>query len=173
MSLKHGVIGMCLTLALPLAALAHGPGAAPDDPELLRQYRAGFQAYQQSDYATALGNWLPLAEKGSSAAQIFIGFMYANGQGVPKDDAAAATWYLEAAERDNTIAQVRLAIVYRDGRGVPEDSIKALLWASMAAREIGHMQKIAMALRKGLKSGMTAAEIAESEHLFHTQSGMH
>ncbi len=134
--------------------------------ELLRQYQAGFQANQQGDYATAHEKLVPLAEQGSSAAQIFVGFMYENAQGVPKDEAAAANWYREAAERDNMIAQVRLAIIYRDGRGVPQDSVKALAWASMAARGENHMQSIAKALQRKLKAGMTAEEIAAGERLF-------
>lgn len=159
-----------MALAVPPVALAHGPDAIPDDPELLRQYQTGFQANQQGDYATALAKWVPLAEQGSSAAQLFVGFMYENGQGMPKDEAAAASWYGESAERDNMVAQVRLAIIYRDGRGVPKDRVRALFWASMAARTENHMQKIAAALQGNLKAGMTAEEIAASERLFHKRT---
>ncbi len=162
-----------MALAVPAMALAHGPEAVPDDPELLRQYQAGFQANQQGDYATAHEKWVPLAEQGSSAAQLFVGFMYENAQGVPKDEAAAANWYRESAERDNMVAQVRLAIIYRDGRGVPEDLVKALAWASMAARTENHMQKIAKALQRNLKAGMTGAEIAAGEQLFHEHAAKH
>jgi TPR repeat protein len=164
---------LIVALAVPLAALAHGPNAVPDDPELLRQYRSGFQAYQQGDYATALQNWGPLAEKGSSAAQLFVGFMYDNGQGVPKDNAAAADWYREAAERDNMVAQVRLAIMYRDGRGVPEDRVKAWAWAGMAARKEDHMHKIGKALQRDLKAVMTPQELAEAEALFSKRAKRH
>lgn len=159
-----------MALAVPPVALAHGPNAIPDDPELLRQYQAGFQANQQGDYATALEKWVPLAEQGSSAAQLFLGFMYENAQGMPKDEAAAANWYGEAAERDNMVAQVRLAIIYRDGRGVPADRVKALFWASMAARTENHMQKIGKALQGNLKADMTAEEIAASEQLLGKQA---
>lgn len=159
-----------MALAVPPVALAHGPNAIPDDPELLRQYQAGFQANQQGDYATALDKWAPLAEQGSSAAQLFLGFMYENAQGVPKNEATAATWYGEAAERDNMVAQIRLAIIYRDGRGVPTDRVKALFWASMAARTENHMQKIGKALQGNLKADMTAEEIAASERLFNKQA---
>ena len=165
--LRHSIVGLILAcLAVPLAALAHGPKDLPDDPKLLNQYKEGHAAYQQSDYATAHAKWLPLAEQGSSAAQLFIGFMYANGQGRPRDEAAAAEWYGEAAERDNTVAQVRLAILYRDGSGVQADRVKSLFWVKMAGRTENHMQKIAQALQHALEEAMTKEEIAAAERLF-------
>ena len=166
MALKYSFLGLILAIAVPLAALAHGPKDLPDDPELLKQYRAGFAAYQQNDYATALEKWRPLAEKGSAAAQVFLGFMYAGGQGVAQDKAAAADWYSEAAERDNTLAQVRLAIMYRDGAGVPADRVKALFWIKKAGRMENHMQKIARALQRNLEKDMTPEEIDAAEQLF-------
>lgn len=162
-TLRHTILGLIVAFALPLSALAHGPNAVPDDPELLRQYQAGFIAYQQGDYEAARKKWSPLAGKGSSAAQLFIGFMYDNGQGVPKDDSLAADWYRKSAERDNMIAQVRLAIMYRDGRGVAEDRVKAWFWAGMAARKEDHMHRIGTALQRELKAVMTPRELAEAE----------
>jgi len=165
MALKDNVPGLILALAVPLVALAHGPKDLPDDPKLLKQYKDGYAAYQKDDYTTALNKWLPLAEQGSSAAQLFLGFMYANGQGLPKDNAAAAKWYGEAAERDNTVAQVRLAIMYRDGRGVPVNRVKALHLAKQAGRKENHMQKIAEALQRSLEKTMTKQEIDAAARL--------
>ena len=39
------------------------------------------------------------AEQGDAKAQFSLGFMYANGQGVPKDDAEAMKWYRLAADQ--------------------------------------------------------------------------
>lgn len=165
MFLKYSIAGLILAIGLPAAALAHGPKAVPEDPELLNRYKAAFAAYQQADYAGAMEQWRPLAEKGFSAAQLFIAFMYDNGQGVAKDDAAAAKWYGESAERDNMIAQIRLALMYRDGRGVPEDRVRAWFWAGMAAREEDHMHRIGKALQRDLAAVMTPQELAEAEKL--------
>ncbi len=173
MPVKFCLFGLVLALAGSSAALAHGPKDLPDDPKLLNQYKEAYAAYQQSDYATALAKWRPLAEQGSSAAQLFFGFMHANGQGVPKDDARAVYWYSEAAERDNMVAQVRLAIMYRDGSGTKIDRPKALFWARMAGRSENHMQKVAQALQRSLEAAMTADEIAAAEELFHAQSRKH
>lgn len=165
MTLKYSIAGLILAFALSSAALAHGPKAVPADQELLDRYKAAFAAYQQADYAAAMEQWRPLAEKGFSAPQLFIAFMYDNGQGMAKDDAAAAKWYGKAAERDNMIAQVRLAIMYRDGRGVPEDRVKAWFWAGMAARKEDHMHRIGKALQRDLAAVMTPQELAEAEKL--------
>jgi len=48
---------------------------------------------------------LPCAEQGYANAQSALGWMYANGQGVPEDDAEAAHWYRLAAEQGNVRAQ--------------------------------------------------------------------
>jgi TPR repeat protein len=173
MSLKYGIAGLILALALPIAALAHGPKALPEDPELLNRYKAAYAAYQQADYAAAMEQWRPLAEKGFSAAQLFIAFMYDNGQGVAKDDSTAAKWYGKSAERDNMIAQVRLALMFRDGRGVPEDRVKAWFWAGMAARKEDHMHRIGKALQRDLAAVMTPEELAEAEKLLADRSQKH
>jgi len=173
MALKYTVPSLILALAVPLVALAHGPKDLPDDPKLLKRYQDGYAAYQKEDYATALIRWRPLAEQGSSAAQLFVGFMYANGQGLPKDNTVAAKWYGEAAERDNGVAQVRLAIMYRDGRGVPVNRVKALYLAKRAGRKEDHMQKIAEALQRSLEKAMTKKEIDAAARLSAKEAARH
>ncbi len=49
-------------------------------------------ADQRGDYATALREFRPLAEKGGASAQYNIGIMYDKGRGVPQDDAEAVGW---------------------------------------------------------------------------------
>lgn len=161
----YGTAGLMAALALPLVALAHGPGELPNNPKLLKQYAEAYEAYQQDDYAAALVKWRPLAKQGSSAAQLFIGFMYANGQGVPKNETAAAKWFAEAAGQDNVVAEVKLALMYRDGRGVPVNRAKALYLVEQAARKKSHMQKIAQVLQRSLEKVMTKQEIDTAAEL--------
>jgi hypothetical protein len=52
----------------------------------------GAAAYGRGDYATALRTWRPLADQGSAIAQFNLGVMYDNGEGVPRDYAAAVSW---------------------------------------------------------------------------------
>ena len=56
-------------------------------------------AYNRGDYATALEEWLPLANGGDASAGYNLGVMYDHGQGVPQDYAEAVKWYRLAAER--------------------------------------------------------------------------
>ncbi len=61
----------------------------------------GMEAYERGDYATALKEWRPLAERGHAGAQVLLGGMYARGEGVPKDYTEALRWYrLAAAQGD-------------------------------------------------------------------------
>lgn len=59
----------------------------------------GQSAIERRDYATALKEVRPLAERGNSEAQFLLGQMYTYGWGVPKDQQAALRWYAEAANR--------------------------------------------------------------------------
>ena len=52
----------------------------------------GWTAYQSGNFATALREWRPLAEKGNADAQYLVGGMYATGQGVIRDWVFAHMW---------------------------------------------------------------------------------
>jgi TPR repeat protein len=54
---------------------------------------SGMIAYRARDYRTAIANWLPLAEAGNATAQFFLGGLYANGAGVPRDIIRAHVWW--------------------------------------------------------------------------------
>jgi hypothetical protein len=56
-------------------------------------------AYARGDYATAFKIWLPLAEQGSSQAQLNVARMYERGEWVAQDKQAAMEWYRRAAEQ--------------------------------------------------------------------------
>jgi len=45
--------------------------------------REGVVAYKQGDFATAVHEFLPLAEQGDREAQFYLGTMYTKGWGVP------------------------------------------------------------------------------------------
>ena len=48
------------------------------------------------------------AELGYAPAQLYLGICYANGSGVPRDDALAVTWVHRAADQRDRAAQVYL-----------------------------------------------------------------
>jgi hypothetical protein len=63
--------------------------------------------------------------------------MYANGQGVCRDDIMAAAWYRLAADQGDASAQNNLGIMYANGQGVPQDDEQAVHWYRLAAEQ-GH-----------------------------------
>ena len=65
-------------------------------------------AYSRQEYATTVRLLKPLADQGDAVAQTLLGSMYADGQGVPKDDAQAVKWYRLAADQGYAMAQVNL-----------------------------------------------------------------
>jgi YVTN family beta-propeller protein len=75
------------------------------------------------------------AEKGYAAAQYKLGLLYAEGQGVPKDDAEALRWFRKAADQGNRGAQCFLGNWYAIGQGVPQDYAEALRWLLRSAEQ--------------------------------------
>jgi TPR repeat protein len=57
-----------------------------------------FEAHSRGDYQKALRLIRPLANDGDAVAQFNLGLMYATGQGLQQDNAAAASWFRKAAE---------------------------------------------------------------------------
>jgi TPR repeat protein len=92
-------------------------------------------AYKRGDDATALRLAQPLAEQGNDAAQLFLGYIYSLGGGVPQDYAEAAKWFRLAAEQGNAEAQWNLAMVYELGEGVLEDYAEAAKWHRLSAEQ--------------------------------------
>jgi len=123
---------------------------------------AGSMAYSKGDYKTALRKWRPLAEQGNADAQLNLGQLYRQGQGLSQDYAEAIKWYLRAAEQGHVIAQNNLGYMYGTGAGVPKDNVQAHMWFIIAAAS-GH--RGAISNRDEVAEQMTPAEIAESQTL--------
>jgi TPR repeat protein len=96
-------------------------------------FETGMDAYQRGNYATALSEWRPLAEEGDAQAQLHLGVLYANGDGVPQNYANAHQWYEQAAAQGYAMAQYNLGLLYDNGDGVPQDYAKARQWYEQAA----------------------------------------
>jgi len=89
---------------------------------------------------------LSCAEQGDADAQYFLGFMYANGDGVPEDDTEAVRWYRLAAEQGRAAAQYEVGYMYANGDGVPEDDTEAAHWYRLAAEQGNGMAQIQLGL---------------------------
>jgi len=73
------------------------------------------------------------AATGDADAQNNLGFLYASGQGVPKDFAEAARWFRKAADQNYPDAQNNLGVMYHNGQGFPQNYAEAILWYRKAA----------------------------------------
>jgi TPR repeat protein len=92
-------------------------------------------AYDAKDYATALKLLTPLAEQGSTIAQINLAYMVYSGKGTSADATEAAKWYRLAADNGDAYAQYSLGVMYENGKGVPQDLQEAVRWWRLSARQ--------------------------------------
>jgi hypothetical protein len=73
------------------------------------------------------------AVAGLPEAQVTLGNLYANGDGVPQDHAEAARWYRLAADQGLAGAQHNLGLAYANGNGVPQNYAEAVKWYRLGA----------------------------------------
>ena len=106
--------------------------ADQSEPEGKLRAAAGIVAKATED---PMGELRAKAEQGIASAQFNLGAKYANGDGVPKDNAEAMKWYFKAALQGDASAQFNLGLIYSNGEGVPKDGIEALMWYRMAAEQ--------------------------------------
>ena len=86
----------------------------------------------QQNYAEAVKWYRLAAEQGYAKAQVNLGSMYGEGNGVPQDNAAALKWYCLAAEQGEPKAYACLGFMYGLGDGLAKDYVyahKCLSWA--------------------------------------------
>ena len=92
----------------------------------------GFKAYQSGDFATAIKETKPLAEKGDVESQWLLGSSYANAQPPIQDLDEAEKWIRKAAEQGHIGAMVDMAqlnLFYKPTK----DEKTAILWYQKAA----------------------------------------
>jgi TPR repeat protein len=73
------------------------------------------------------------ADQGHAIAQLFLGWAYEDGAGVPEDDERVAFWFRKSANHGDATGQYMLAEMFLEGRGVPQDPEQAVSWYSKAA----------------------------------------
>lgn len=129
---------------LPLAAFALSSTAV-----FAGDLEKGLAAFDVGDYETSLAECQPLADEGNAAAQFCVGRLYANGFGVPMDDAKALYFYGAAADQGYPQALYNLGIMHANGWGVSmndekaaefylEAAVKGYVPAVMSLAEIRH-----------------------------------
>ena len=104
-------------------------------------FHKGVEAYNKSDYVTALREWLPLGERGDADVQYSLGVMHDLGQGVRQDYMTAVKWYSLAAEQGQPNAQAALGQMHQNGDGLPKDLIRGyMLYIISAAAGVKRMK---------------------------------
>ena len=90
--------------------------------------------------------------------------MYANGRGVPQDDAEAVRWLRLAAEQGNARGQYGLGLMYANGRGVPQDDVTAHIWLNLAASRLtGELRENAVKGRDAVAERLTPEGRSEAQ----------
>lgn len=117
--LKRALIAAIL-LTTPCAVIA-GP------------YEDGQAAYSSGDYAKALELYTQAAEAGQVDAQLLLGFLHFNGDGVAQNYNTSVKWFTRAARQGDPRSQAQLGIMYENGQGVPQDFGAAAQWFTQAA----------------------------------------
>ena len=153
-SMKRLITTLCLVISLAIGSF--GVGLSGD-------FQKGVDAYDKGDYATALKEFMPLAEQGDASAQYNLGQIYRQGLGVPEDYKTAVKWNTLAAEQGHAKAQYNLGVTYALGQGVIEDKVYAHMWANIANSNGHENGKKLMEFL--LEQGMTPSQIEKAQDL--------
>jgi TPR repeat protein len=91
--------------------------------------KSGVDRWMRGDYAGAVAEWRPLADRGNADAQFNLGQAYKLGRGVTANAGVAQGWYEKAARQGHEQAQVNVGLLlYNSGRRQ-----EALPWIRKAA----------------------------------------
>lgn len=125
--MKSCVIFLAVGVALTSLSIG-GAHPARAGPEV-----EAWSALERGEYDTAYKLLKPLAEGGAAWAQVNLGLMFAQGQGVDQDYDEALKWFREAARQSDVTAQSCIGKMYEEGHGISIDYAKAAHWYRKAA----------------------------------------
>ena len=149
---------MAASGVLMCAALVANPASA--DP-----LRDGIRAFLAHDYVTAARIFTDLAPHGNPVAQTYLGYMYANGKGVPQDFVVSAGWYSCASEQGVAEAQYALGLMYDKAQGVPQDYVAAYALLNLAVAKAGPQREPWARIRDAIASKLSLAERTKAQQL--------
>jgi TPR repeat protein len=140
-------------------------GAAANEADAERLFQEGFRHFSgplgpATDRASGAQLVQQAAELGHPKAEYLLSQLFAKGDGVTRDLAAARDWQLRAAKHGIIEAQMAVATAYHLGLDVPADPTEAFYWYSLAAAG-GH--KPAESLRNVAQRKLTPEQIAAVE----------
>lgn len=107
-----------------------------------------------------------LAYRGDPRAQVWLGYLYEKGIGVPQNAEKAVYWYHCAADRGQPHAQFLLGMAHELGRGAPQDYILAYAWTNQAvARAQGRLRRDWVRIRDAIASKLSLKEMTDAQRL--------
>lgn len=151
--LKLGIAVVVLLVATGAQAAVgrHAPGATVDGAEML-------QALHHH------------AAQGVAEAQLELGRIYLQGDGVARDAARAVHWIRRAADQGLADAQVRMGWLHDEGIGLPADAMQAAAWYRRAAEQGDAWGRNNLAAMHLVGNGV-AADLPQALRLFHQAAG--
>ena len=98
-----------------------------------KSFNEAVAAINKRDIAEAVKLLKISSKLGNSLAQINLGFIYAKGAGVDKDNNEAVRLFRLAAEQGDALGQCNLGFMYQQGAGVEKDNNEAVRLFRLAA----------------------------------------
>jgi len=111
----------------------------------VKSYIGNGYAGTAPDYPTAFKWFHEAANLGHPEAQLLLGTMYENGEGVDQDHKRAFEWYQRGALQGHDASMFVVALAYIKGLGVKQDDALAETWISKAAKLGNHMAQYNLA----------------------------
>jgi uncharacterized protein len=157
MSKAASIRNACMAAAIVLCGVSPMAHAASLD--------TGPALAGSSDTAAAKRT-IALAQHGDARAQAKLGFMYANGNGVPQSYDLAVDWYRRAAEQGDPDGQYLLGLMYDKGFGVHPDVVEAHKWLNLATAHAPPQNRADFQrIRDAVASKMTPPQLERAQQL--------
>ena len=176
LSSKLKIILPLIVIILFTASLAHADWHLPVPPAKKSDavFQKGLTAYKNKDYAIAIAEWEPIAQKGYGGAAYKLGKIYQLGQGVPQDYGKAMKWFERAGKGRygakkkfwRGAAFYTLGLMHLKGEGVPKNQKKAYsmflksvqkgagTWQGLASYNMGLMALKGEGVRKSQRDAI-------------------
>jgi hypothetical protein len=135
------------------------------NPAAADRLRNGIRAFAAHDYVTAARIFTDLAPLGDPRAQTYLGYMFANGKGVPQNYMVAAGWYRCASQQGYPAAQYMLGLMYDKGQGVPQDYVIAYALLNLAVAGAGPEREHWARIRDAVASKLSLIERVRAQQL--------
>jgi uncharacterized protein len=128
-------------------------------------FQKAVRAYAVHKYALASRLFTDLSIAGDARAQTYLGYMYANGIGVPQNFMVAAGWYRCASQQGIARAQYMLGLMYDKGQGVPQDYVVAYSLLNLAVAGAGPERERWVLIRDAVASKLSLIERNRAQQL--------